>query len=442
MKLPMCILLAAVVVAGIFPVSAMAQDRLDLAAVRTQALATSASLRKAVLAYDSAVLSQKSQSLNRLPSLSTSAGSSIDYPAAATASDSPGVSFKLSATQPIYDGGKAAALVRSGSVAVRAAAESVRSARVALIGQADAAFYAVLKAGASVEAAQADLDASTLRLGIAQAKAQAGVLAESDYLQAEAESAANASSLTNAQKSLASARARLASLIGYASLPELQPVDFSRYDESLARLTGLDDAGAAAWSASLYALAVNENPGLAAYSLAREQATIGVDVARSAYAPVLSLGLSQGASWAAADGFHAGAATVTLSGTLSLDVWKVANSVESATISVQSAALDEQEGGRSLSLEIDVAVNGLLSAARSIGSSAKALEYAQSGYQRTLEKFKLSAASASDLSSAEALVSTNRNAFLAARYDFLSSISELRGLIGLENEDRVIDSIP
>lgn len=442
MKSSIRVLLAAVLAASLVPLSVAAQGAIDIAAVRTQALASSASLRKAVLAYDSAALAEKAQSYQLLPSISTSAGGSLDYLAAGTLADNIGGSVKLSVAQMVYDGGKQAALVRSGGVAVKAAAEAVRSARVAVIGQADAAFYAVLKAAASVEAAQADLDAATLRLGMAKAKTEAGILAESDYLQAEAESAANQTALTTAQRALASARARLASLLGGSTLSALKPVDFSGYADVLARLSSLDEAATSAYSAALFGLAASVNPALATYSLGTEKATIAVDVAKSAYAPVLAVGLSQSVGWGSADGLYLGAGAVTLSGTLNLDPWNTANGVAIAKTAAESAALDASDGARSLSLDIDVAVNGLVSAARSIGSSTKALEYAQSGYSRMLEKFKLSAAAASDLSAAEALVSADRNALIAARYDFLSSVSGLRGLVGLEGEGQIISSIP
>jgi len=442
MKSSIRVLLAAALAVSLFPISVAAQGVIDIADVRTQALASSASLRKAVLAYDSAALAEKAQSYQLLPAVSTSAGGSLDYLGSGAMTDNLGASVKLSATQTIYDGGKQAALVRSGGVAVKAAAETVRAARVAVVGQADTAFYAVLKAAASVEAAQADLDAAILRLGIAKAKAEAGIMAESDYLQAEAESAANQTDLTKAQRALASARARLASLLGLSVLPDLKPVDFSGYDSLLARLSGLDEAATTAYSATLFALAAAGNPALASYSLATEKATIAVDVAKSAYAPTLAVGLSQSAGWGAATGLYVGSGAITVSGSLSLDPWNAANGVAIAKTAAQSAALDAEDGARSLSLDIDVAVNGLVSAARSIGSSAKALAYAQSGYRRTLEKFKLSAAAASDLSAAEALVSADRNALIAAQYDFLSSVSELRGLIGLESEGQVISSIP
>ena len=264
-------------------------------------------------------------------------------------------------------------------------------------------FYAALKAAATVDAAAADLDAARLRLSIAKAKAEAGVIAESDYLQAAAEAAGNETALNKARKALSSARAKLASLTGLPASTALVPVDFSSYDGLLLKLAALDESAADRLADAFMAMAEEANPALAGYALAARKATIAVDVARSAYAPSFSAGLSQGLGWGAADGFSVGSGSVTLSGSISLDLWTTANGVASARVAADSAALDAEEGARSLALDIDVAFNGLLSAASSIASSAKALEYAESSYRNVLEKFTLSSASASDRS-AERLV--------------------------------------
>ncbi|GAB1456107.1 hypothetical protein MASR2M48_14140 [Spirochaetota bacterium] len=108
----------------------------------------------------------------------------------------------------------------------------------------------------------------------------------------------------------------------------------------------------------------------------------------------------------------------------------------------ESTALEGAQGGLGLRLNIEVGVNDLLSAARSIGSSAKALEYSESNYRNVLERFRLSASSASDLSAAEALVSTARTGLIGARYDFLSALCDLRVLVGLETDDRIESAIP
>jgi hypothetical protein len=58
-----------------------------------------------------------------------------------------------------------------------------------------------------------------------------------------------------------------------------------------------------------------------------------------------------------------------------------------------------------------------------------------------LDRYRLSPASASDLSSALAIVSTGRMALTNARYDFLSYLSGLRGLVGLEEEAGIVELV-
>lgn len=421
---------------------ASAQDGLDLGTAREFVLSRSSTLKKARLAVDSAILAGKARVYEGLPSITASSGGTLEYKYSSPLSDGLGASVRLAATQTIFDGGRQAALARQTGFASDAASEELRAMRVELIGQADTAFCSVLKAAASVDAAAGDLAAAGLRLQIASVKMEAGVLAKSEYLMTESEAAAYETSLIKAKKTLASAKAKLASLTGLPVSTDLEPIDFSIYDGIQGRLSALDETAANTLAANIVAIAAVNNPGLAGYALAIEKARLAVDVAGKGYAPTITASLSQGLGWAAASGLSVGAGSFSLTANLSLNLWATKNGVESATAAAASAALDKSDGERSLILDIDVAVNELLGAVRSIASSAKALEYAESNYLNVLERFKLSSASASELSSAEALVSTDRTAFTGARYDFLSCLSVLRGLAGLESEVMLLAAIP
>lgn len=434
--------LLAALFAALLTGAVAAQAPVGLVEVRGLALAKSSVLRKAVLAWESAALAEKAQAYKRLPSLGASAGASLDYLSAGGLAEGFGASARLSASLAVYDGGKLAAQSKSSAIAVEAAAEVIRGARVNVTGQADAAFYTVLKADADVAASASDLEAATLRLRMAKAKSEAGVIAQSDYLQAESEAAARGTALIKARTALASARARLASMTGLPASFALEPIDFSRYDGLLARLSSLDETAIHKLASYYFALAADENPDLAGYALAASKATIAADAAKGAYLPSVSAGLSQGVGYDASRGFSVGAGSLSLSATMSLDLWSTSTGVKAAEAAAAMAALEGSAGAESLALDIEVAVNGLLSAAQSIESSSKALEYARSSYRSVLETFALSAAAASDLSAAEALVSTARSGLIGARYDFLAALSELRGLVGLEEEDRIAAALP
>jgi outer membrane protein len=398
----------------------------------------SAAYAKALINVESAGLSLKMQKYDGATSISASASGAFDYNAQASGGDGPGASLRLGASQIVFDGGRQSALLQSPTLVVRVAEEELRAIRVDLVGKADTACYAVLKAQASADAAVADLEAATLRLDLAQAKSEAGMIARSDYLQAEAEVAGYGTSVIKARKTLASARAAFASLAGTNVSIPVKAVEFAAYEPMLARLAALDEAGAATLAAKVVAVAKAGSPALALYGIAVQSAEAELKVARSAYAPTVEANLSHALSWTEDTDLTLGTGSMSLTATVSLDFWKTANSVALAALSSSSATVDEAETTRALALDIEVAVNELLGAARSIFSSEKAVEYAQSNYRNVLERYTLSSASAADLSAALALVSTSRSALISARYDFLSYLSSLRGLAGLEREDALV----
>lgn len=415
---------------------------LDRDAVRALVLAASASLRKAELARDSAALAEDAQRYKMLPSLSAQAGGSFDLAGGGSLTDRLGASLKVSASQTLYDGGKQAAQVQSAGVTLATASQALTEKRVSLIGQADAAYLGVLKAESSLQVALADLEASSLRLRLARARAEAGVIPQADYMQAESDAASDEAALAKARKALASARAKLASLAGLSQMPALVPLDFSRYEELVRGLVALDEAGIAATSLRLLELAAGTNLGLASQALAVKKAELSLKQAGSAYVPSVQAGLSQSLGWSADRGFSLGAGSVSVSASMSLDLWTSANGVASARLGLESASLEQSEAARTLALDLDLAFNALLSAAGSISALDKALLYAENSYRNVLEKYKLSTASASELATAEAQLSASRAGHSNARYDFLSAISELRALVGLEDEGRVLAVLP
>jgi len=420
---------------------AHAEGELTLQRARELSLAGSATLRSAQLAVDGATLAAKAQGYAALPSLGASAGGSYDYGRLMAGQDTAASAatgiLQVSATQTVFDGGKNSALVKKTDLATDAARESLRAARLSLIGQADAAFYALLGAAASVDAAQSDLDAALQRQSIAQAKIDAGILSRSDFLQTQADTAGYETSLILARKTLASAKSRLASLTGLPPATALAAVDFSSYESLLTRLGSLGEAGIDGLTASLTQLARGSSPTLRGYDLDVQQARLAIDIAEKAYLPSVAAGFAQSLSYGQAGGL-ASSGSISLTASMSLDFWTSRNAVDSASVAAAQAGLAGSQGRTDLELGIAQALYDWLGSAGSIRSASKALDYAQSNYQNVLEKFKLSTATLSDLSTAEALVSADKTALIAARFGFLGNLSALRGLVGLEDEAGIL----
>jgi outer membrane protein len=433
--------MAAMLISILAASPASAEEALTLQKARELVLARSSILRKTELAVDAALLESKSQRYAYLPSASASVSGAKDYgDGAGSLKDSVASSANLSASETVFDGGKTRALVEKANLATEGARESLRQTRLTLIGDADSAFYSILSAAATVDAATSDLEAARTSLEIAKAKAQTGNLSKADLLQNEAEMASKETTLILARKTLASAKAKLASLTGLPTTAALQPVDFALYDELMRKLSALDEEAMGKLVSGFSALAKKNSPTLSGYALASGEAKAAVNAAKAAYLPTVAAGFSHGLSYAADSNTSSGSLSLTAS--LSLDLWNTKNAVDSARVAAAEAELDGSEGTRSLELDVEQATYEWLGSAQSVISSAKALEYAESNYANILEKYKLSSASVSDLSTAAALLASDKTALISARYAFLTDLSTIRGYAGLESESELLTAIP
>lgn len=421
---------------------------LSLQRARELTLSRSATLAKAKLAVDEAGLTTQAQAYAGLPQLSAAVGPSLGYGAssgsAAGASSSGlsyGASAKVTASQTIYDGGKNSDAVKKDELASNSASKALEATRLSLLGQADAAYFAVLEDETSVKAAESDLAAAQLRQSIAQAKIDAAILSKSAYLQTEADTAGYQTALLIAKGNLSSARAKLASLTGLPSSTALEEVDFSAYDALLAKLASLDEPGLDNLASLVSAKARASSPSLVQYALAVQEAELSVGMARKAYQPTVSLGLSPALAYSNPSTIDA-SGSVSLTATMSLDFWTLKNGVDSAQVASASAKTDAQQGESDLDLQVAQALYAWVASASSIVSSAKALDYAQSNYENVLEQYKLSSVTTSDLSTAEALVSADETSLIKARYGFLSDLSALAVLAGLEDTSKLAALVP
>lgn len=410
---------------------------------RSLALAASSTLQRALLDVDAARLTEKTQSYSVLPSLSASAGAALDYPTGSKALiDGLTTSVGLSATATLYDGGKSAILSAIDSIATDIARASARSTYFTVLEDCDDAFYGVLESAASVQAARDALDAARAHQDLAQARFDVGIITRGDLLEIQAETASDESALATALKDLAVAKAKLASLTGLSTGAALEGVDETYYDALMARFAGLSDTQVDGLAAKLVAIAEKNSPSLAQARLASGKAQRSVDAARADYLPSVATSWSQSLSYGRSAGSLAGSGSLGLTATIPLDWWTTKTAVDSAAVAARQAGLDLAETGRGLDLDLRSAVYDCIALAQAFASSSKAQSYAQSHYDGVLEQYKLSSASSSDLSDAEALLSSDKTLLIKARYEFLVGLSSLRSLVASESDDLIVTAIP
>jgi outer membrane protein len=418
-----------------------AESSLTLAQARAAAVSRSPTLRRANLAVDAAALTEKTQGYDFLPAVSATVGAGVGYPAAPVADSIQGTAG-LTVSQALYDGGKSALLSAIDALDTKIARQEARAEYFGIQQAVDTAYHGVLKTRASVEAAQTDLDAARTRLALATAQSEASMIARSALQDAQATAASRETSLVQAQGALSVAEATLASLTGHAVPSTLEGIDFAGQEDALSRSAALSGGNVTTFIEAVQKAADAGNPSLTQAALATQRAQKAIELATAGYLPRVNAAFSHTTTVDNAHGLDSGKGSLSITATIPLDLWTAKAGVDAKSISARQAGLDEEESRRTSELQVKSGVYGCLSAARAVVSSTRALEYAEANYQGMLERYKLSAASATDLSDAEVLVSSSRAALITARYSFLDSFSSLRTLAGLETGELLAALLP
>jgi outer membrane protein TolC len=435
---------ALLILAVLFSASVFAEgENLGLEQARALALANSRSLAKYRLAVRSSVLDERSQLYANLPSLSLNAGASVnlwdsegapqeDFLDTLSANAGAGVS------QKIFEGGKSLVLRDIYSINTEITRKDALAEYFNVLDSADSAYYAVLEAAANLEEAESALETAALGLSIAELRRQSGMIGPEDYLKALADKETLEASRNQARRTLALNAARLKSLTGFGETPRPETIDFDKYGEIIQRLSVISDEGADALHAEFWSILAAKNPDLAKAGLSGARAEKNLSLAKRDYSPSLSASFSTGISYTRLQGLETGSGRLSLSGSIPLDYWVIANNVEKNRIARDSAALDYLNAESSLETDLLSVLLDAITQAGSVVSSRRAWEYAEKHLEYILELYRLSRNSVSELSDASALASSSRGRLIRAQYGFLQALSKLRSLGAFEDEQELM----
>ncbi len=415
-------------------------ESLTLDRARALALASSRTLASLGLSVESAGVDERLQRYEGLPSLTLSASASASAPAAPglSVTDTVAAGVSVGATQTLYSGGRNRLLSGIAALSTAQAREKARAGYYACLDAVDSAWYSLLEAHATRESAEAAIRSSDASLEIANARREIGAASMADCLEAEANAASARANLGQAERDVSVYSAKLASLTGVGKISGIERPDFASYDSLVARLSTLEEEGIESIVAAIQDRALAENPALASSRLALEKAGRSVDLGKAAYLPTLSAGISTGLDYAVVNGLSDPAVRFSLTGNVPLDAWSTAASVEKSRVEERQASLGADEDASALKIDVAQALYGCVSAARTIVSSEKAVEYAEINYENRLEQYRLGAASVSELASAASLAAASRGSLIKARYTLLRSLSTLRTLGAFGSDGEVL----
>jgi outer membrane protein TolC len=418
-------------------------ENLGLEQARALALSNSRSLARYKLAVRSSVLDERSQMYGNLPSLSLGASASVNlWDAEGTPQgnllDTFNTGASISVSQKIFEGGKSLVLKAINSINTEMTRKDALAEYFNVLDSADSAYYAALEARANLEEAESALETAVLSLSIAEVRQQSGMINPGDYLKALADKEARETSRNQARRNLALNTAKLKSLTGFGETPQPEMIDFDKYEETILRLAAISDEGADVLYAKFRDILAAKNPGLAKAGLSSAKAEKNLSLAKRDYSPSLSASFSTGINYTQSNGPEINSGRLSLSGSIPIDYWVIANNVEKSRIARDSAALDYLETESSLETELQSALLDAIAQAGSVVSSRRAWEYAEKHFEYIMELYRLSHNSVSELSDASALVSSNRSQLIKAQYGFLQALSKLRSLGTIEDEKELI----
>ena len=417
---------------------------ITLEEVRELALANSRNLAKSSLAIRSASLDEKSRIYSNLPSLSLGASASMSLWAASNAppidnlSDTISASLNLSVSQKIFEGGRTLVQKAINAIASESARKDALAEYFNVLDEADSAYYAVLEAAATLEVEEASLETALTSLSIAEIRHEYGIINRGDYLKALAEKEGRENSRNQARRNLSLCITKLKALTGLSAISGLEDIDFSQYEDLILRMGNITDEAADSLYDEFWKLLAAANPALAKADLAAQRAEKNLTMEKLQFSPSLGASFSTGLTYGSQNGFGLSGGRVSLSATIPLNFWVISNNVEKSKLARDSTALDYINVKSQLETELQSALIGAYSNAGSALSSSRALEYAEKHFEFIMERYRLSLSSVSDLGDATTLLITSQNNLIKARYGFLQSLSHLRSLGAIDDEEKLL----
>jgi outer membrane protein TolC len=416
---------------------------IDLEQARVLALANSRSLAKYELAIRSSILDERNQLYTMLPVVSAGYSASVNYlhdfefvnPVDTFTS---GADFSI--TQVFFQGGKGFIQKALSAISTESTRKDALAEYFYVLDSVDNAYYAALEADAIFKAEESSLEAAELSFSIAEVRHSHGIINPGDYLKALADRETREHSYNQARRNINLNMSRLRSVIGINSTFELEQINFDIYENVIQRLALISDNEANVLYNEFWELLLAANPSLAKAALNSQRAEGNLTLAKRDFSPVLSATLfSTGLSYSTANGFNTtGTGGVSIKGSIPVDFWVLSNRIEKSSIARDSAVLDYISAEISLETELQSAFLNMLGQAGSVLSSGRSLDYTEKHFEFIMERYRLSLSSVSDLNEASSLLIISRNNHIKAKYGFLQSLSKLRSLCALGDEDKLL----
>jgi len=401
---------------------------LTLDEAREIALRNNPALKAAIKARDAAHWEAKKSIWSVLPSAQASGSYSIYDPA--VSSIVPGQekrsasSVSVSVTQPIYNGRKGIIGIRTSRKNEKIADYTLEQKILETIAEVETKYFSVLENKSLMMISFKDLEASRENSKTANVRYTLGTLSKADFLNVQSQASSKEVSYIQAKSNYDVSRRDLANFLRIAPDFKLEEVDFSALNPIIECARGLDDQEMGKIVQHAVSIGIAGNPSLKISAASVKISKNTLSTARQSFFPSINLSFTN--SWD------------TLSGSFTFfPVIDTFNELRATSSSLDEARYTYESAEDGLVLAIERDFYALVTAARSIGSSWQAMEYAESTYEQMKVRFESGVISSSDLLNAEVLLFSAQSQYTTSRYNFLRAESSLMKLMGLYDKKKL-----
>ena len=431
---------------AVFTASTIFSQTLNLEQVRTLALLNSQSLERSNLSVMNSLLVERNHFFTMIPRLSAGYRASADFLGDDWRFVNPLENYSLSASltisQTIFDGGRI--FIQRDILALNT--ESARLSALAeyfnVLDSADNAYYAVLEAIATLESEESSFQTAIFSLSMAEIRLESGMINRGDFLRAQADLESRQNSLNQARRNLNLAITRFLSITGLPEFIPLEPIDLSQYEDLIVRLGSIIDSEAELLYENLWSIIQASNPSLSRSAIGIQTAEMNHSSILREYLPSISASLTTPSlSYAPSpQGFSiTSGGSISITGTIPLDFWVLNNRLERSQIGLNQSSMDYTTAINTMQIDLFSILFTTFSNAGSVLSSRRSLEYTEQHFEFVMERYRLGQSSISDLQEASTMLINSQNSHTRALYGFLQSLSRIRSMTAMEEEEMLIN---
>ena len=351
-------------------------------------------------------------------------------------------SYGISASQPIFNGGKILLSAQIAKNTYKIQKTSYQSKVLEITALVEQKYFAVQGFREQVKALEKKLEQSTTNLDIAKAKLEAGLFSNAEYLQMRSERLSSELDLMNVQNAYELGKLELANYLGYTESFEVEEFDISSYQAIIEILKDSDLATQKELENQLIEIGKEQNPAIAISRINIDTAKKAKTLAGGNLLPSLNLSYSYDWSNTNLDEDFEGSGSLAL--VASVPIFPVADNAldyQSARYQLKSTENNYDFTEDAITLAIRSSCLNLFTSARKVESAKVSNELAWETWQKMRESFEHGLISSTDLLSTEVMVINSDYNYISARQGFLESISSLKNLLGMEDKEQLIKLI-